>query len=201
MKIAPVGDHLVDAARPKPGEVITHGIPAAAAIGPFAAVGQHGVVLPQDHRVLQVAGKALHERAVDAGIAHPLEMPQHGRVLERTEDLGRPPIGIFDLGGEAALRAQFGEIGPEIDADVSGGGHAGPVFRPVVPGAAGAVALAGEPALVAAQHLALQRGGVAAVLDGTAIGLERCELDRFQLRRLSFRREARQKREIKEWEC
>ena len=124
---------------------------------PLRGNGRARCCFAVDDGVAERAGESLHEDAVDARLAHPLEMPQHGRRLEGAEDFGGPAVGEADPGDEPLFGAQFGEIGPEIDAEISAGRRGEPIPPPVMPAAIGPVAFTSEPALVAAQHLASQR--------------------------------------------
>ena len=152
---APVGDEEVGLAGREAAEVVHEGVGPAVHARAFAAVGEHGVVVPERVCVAERVDEALHEHAVDAVFAHPLEVAQHRGAEIGAENLGRAAVGVDEVGREPFVGAVVGEVGPEIHIDAAGAGPS-PAGGPVIVPPVCAVALAVEPTLVAAHDLAGQ---------------------------------------------
>src|SRR2546422_3873759 len=115
------------------------------------------------------AGEALHEDAIDAVIAHPLEMAQDCLGVEGAVDFGGFAVGELERGGVAFVGVEFADIGPEID--VGAAGLEAALAGPVVPSAAEAIAFRRVPALIAAHDFALESGAIDAFFAFACEGL------------------------------
>src|SRR5947209_20148538 len=81
---ATVIHHFPDAIRAEAAEVVHHGEGAPGSLRAFAAVTEHGVRVMEKFRIADASDESLHERAINAELAHPFKMPEHRRVLEGT---------------------------------------------------------------------------------------------------------------------
>jgi len=173
--------HLLDEPRPVgldrvdrlavEADVVHHRERPARGVGAFAAMAQHGagaLVVPVA-LIADAGAEALHERAVDAVLLHPLEVAQDGGLDRRAEQLGGRPVSIAIVAGEPLRGREFAQVGPEIDAAPR---RLAVDPAPVHPAGRVPIALGHEPALIARHDLAGQRRGVDADLDRPFVGRE-----------------------------
>ena len=151
-ELPPVVHHHRHAVGAKPAEVIHHGVGPTKPVRTLAAVVEDDVGVPQMIGVHERGGESLHHHAVDSILPHPLEVPQHGRLLEGTEHLRRLTGNAAEFGREPFVGATLRHVGPEIDHGVATPRRLR-VAGPMVEAAVRAVPLRVEPALVAAEHL------------------------------------------------
>ena len=156
---APVIRHLRHPVAAQPAQVIHHHESPARTLRSFPHMPEHRVVVLQTFGRLQIHHEPLHERAINPVLAHPLEVPQHRGLLEGTEHLRLLPARIREARGEPLVRAEFGNIRPQIDLGVTRTERPA-ALGPMNPAAFRAIARRIEPALVAAHHLARERARV-----------------------------------------
>ncbi len=107
----PVLDHSAGAPSPESREVVHHRVRAAVAVGPLAAVAEHGGELAEAGGVRHLGAEALHEHAVDPVVLHPLEVADHRLAVERAVHLRRPAVGVAKGGRVALVGIQFATSG------------------------------------------------------------------------------------------
>jgi len=166
----PVVHDLVHGGGAEAGEVVHDGVGAAVEVGAGAAVREDGGELAAAGGAGNLADEALDERAVDAVVAHPLEVAGDGLGVEGAVDLGGLPVGELEGGGVALVGVELAHVRPEVELAAAGLEAVRAV--PVVPAASAAVALGGVPALVAAHHLAGQGLRIDAAGGRAGVGLE-----------------------------
>ncbi len=154
----PIVHHATHLAAAQTGQIVHDGVSPAVQIGSLAAVVQHDVDMSQALGMGHVHDEALNEHAIDTAVLHPLEMAENRFAVEGAENLSRPTVGMPERGGEAFVLVELGHVRPEVDLTSPG---LKPVARcPVHPPPTGAVALGGEPALIATHHLAKERATI-----------------------------------------
>ena len=127
-------------------------------VRPLAAMAEDRVELKQPRIVEDFAREALDENAIDAIVAHPLEVTNDGLVIEGAVDFGGLAVGQLERRGIAFIGLEFADIGPKIDVRAARPEAISP--GPMVPATAKAVPFSRVPALVTAQDLALEGFGV-----------------------------------------
>src|SRR6185503_21080140 len=96
-------------------------------------------------RRLDIHHEPLHENPINAVFAHPLKVPQHRGLLERTEHLKGTPARIREARGEALVRPEFRNIRPQVHLRIARSQRPAS-FGPMHPPALGAITLTVEPA-------------------------------------------------------
>src|SRR5262249_30797390 len=140
----------------KPGKVIHDGVAATEAVGSLPAMGKDDVAMAQVFGVGRFHTEALDENAVDAVLLHPLKVPENGFAVVRAEYFCHPAVRVAEGRGVFLVIVEFAHVRPEVNVAESG---FEPTFGGVVtPSSAGAVSWSRKPALVAADHMAGQRG-------------------------------------------
>jgi len=134
-----------------------------------SAVLQDGVVDRERRAARKRVDETLNEDSVDLVLAHPLEVPKHGRAARGAEHLRARAVGVDEIGREAFVGGKLTQVGPHIDPHIFGSGTR-PAAAPVVVATSGAVALGVEPALVAAHDFAGERRRI----DARVVGSVEC---------------------------
>ncbi len=153
------------------GEVEHHGPDAAFAVGAFADVGEDHVDMAGAGAAGGFADEAAEEDAIDAVLAHPLEVDEGGAFAEAAVEACGGAVGHLDAGdvGEV-FGVVLGDVGPHVNAEAAGAFfEAG---APMAEAEGRAVAGGVEPALVAAEDFAVQRGGIDVGARGTRVRLQ-----------------------------
>jgi hypothetical protein len=131
---------------------------AVVRLGARSCVAQHGIEIPLKVRMGDVRQEPLHGGAVDAVLLHPREMTRDGLWVLVGEQKGRRAGGQVEGGRAAFVRIELGGVRPQIDRQRVRVPRIAPAAKPMAPpDADGAIAGAGEPALIAGDVDTAQR--------------------------------------------
>ena len=83
-------------------------------------VGDH-VAVVQARGVVRVGRESLEKDAVDAILLHPREMPFHGLLVSRTENMGRGAVGMLEGRRVFLVVVHVGQVRPHLNRAVPRG--------------------------------------------------------------------------------
>jgi hypothetical protein len=158
-KVMPViGNEVDQGGLGHAGHVVLDHVSPACQVGCRAHIREHAKAVHAGW--IQAAYKALDLHAINAPGFHPLEMPEHGARVVGAEKGSLGAAGISKAWSVVVLSwREFSHVRPVVLRDQRGA-KAAPGPGPVLPADIIVVVGSAEPALVAAEHLAIEGGGI-----------------------------------------